>query len=249
MRPATVATLNETVHHRATTAGFAPVSAVTPAGKGSRLQRDPREVARMKFDGAAFPETAPVPDGLPVLTTGSHRNPDRGSCVMEYVSVLAGERFSDHPRCTDPALAVLARGVNDTIGAATRRELAELAPDLIRTHLPERQHRTPAVIVACCARAGLAVAPSDTGLRRMLARAERRLARLGPRGSGWTPRSPGSGRLPVSRAFARTTTALFTHLDGAVRDRALLELLADAIARCRALDPAPDARAVAHARG
>jgi hypothetical protein len=165
---------------------------------------------------------------------------------MEYVSVLAGERFSDHPNCTDPALAVLARGVNDTIGAVTRRELAELAPDLIRTHRPERQRRTPAVIVACCARAGLAVAPSDKGLQRMLGRAERRLARIERRGSGWTPPPPGSGRIPVSRAFARTTTTLFTHLDGATRDRALLELLRDAITCCRTLDRAPYARAAQH---
>jgi hypothetical protein len=192
----------------------------------------------MNSDDAALPETTCVPDGIPVLTTGSHRKPDRGSCVMEYVSVLAGERFSDHPGCTDPALAVLARGVNDTIGALTRRELAELAPELIRTHRPNR--RTPAVLVACCARAGLTVTPSDKGLRRMRARAERRLARLDRRGARWVPPTPGSGRILVSRAFARTTTVLFSHVDGAARDRALLDLLKDGITCCRVLAREPE---------
>ena len=32
-----------------------------------------------------------VPEGMPVLTAGGHRGPEHGACVMEYVSVLAGE--------------------------------------------------------------------------------------------------------------------------------------------------------------
>ena len=50
---------------------------------------------------------------------------------MEYVSVLAGAPFTDHPRCTHPALATLARLVNDWIDDdGARSELARLAPDL-----------------------------------------------------------------------------------------------------------------------
>jgi hypothetical protein len=49
---------------------------------------------------------------------------------MEYASVLAGERFSDSPRCTDPVLAAVARCVNDYSTDAARQRLAPLAGDL-----------------------------------------------------------------------------------------------------------------------
>jgi len=49
---------------------------------------------------------------------------------MEYTSVLAGERFSDSPACTDPVLAALARAVNDYTGDSARQRLAPLAGDL-----------------------------------------------------------------------------------------------------------------------
>lgn len=47
---------------------------------------------------------------------------------MEYVSVLAGERFSDRPRCTRPALAWLGQRVNDAVSDAARDELILRAP-------------------------------------------------------------------------------------------------------------------------
>ena len=49
---------------------------------------------------------------------------------MEYASKLAGEPFSDHPRCTDPMLATLARMVNDATSDGGRQQLACLGPDL-----------------------------------------------------------------------------------------------------------------------
>jgi hypothetical protein len=42
-------------------------------------------------------EIVMVPARLPALSRGSHGHPTLGSCVMEYVSVLAGEPFSDRP--------------------------------------------------------------------------------------------------------------------------------------------------------
>ena len=71
--------------------------------------------------------------GLPALAAGSHLRPEQGACVMEYVSVLAGERFGDRPRCVDRRLASLARAVNDTVGDTARPRLALLAPALIGT--------------------------------------------------------------------------------------------------------------------
>ena len=46
---------------------------------------------------------------LPVLSRGKHRNPRKGACFMEFASLLAGERWSDHPACTHPLLAAVAQ--------------------------------------------------------------------------------------------------------------------------------------------
>jgi len=80
-----------------------------------------------------------MPAGLPALPTGRHRDPEQGSCLMEYVSVLAGERFSDHPPCTHPTLARLARQVNDAATDTGRPRLARLAPGLIGTDADDPQ--------------------------------------------------------------------------------------------------------------
>lgn len=91
--------------------------------------------------------------------------------LMEYVSVLAGERFSDHPRCTDPALAELARLVNDlTVDDAARAELVRRAPDLAATS--DSAYPT-ATVLAAVAEVGLALDATDRILTRTAARARR----------------------------------------------------------------------------
>jgi hypothetical protein len=50
---------------------------------------------------------------------------------MEYASYLAGERWSDHPDCTHPLLAAVARGVNDNVSDASRHELVSLIPTVV----------------------------------------------------------------------------------------------------------------------
>ncbi|ADB32935.1 hypothetical protein Kfla_3882 [Kribbella flavida DSM 17836] len=69
--------------------------------------------------------------GVPVLSAGSHRDARDGACFMEYASYLAGEPWSDHPRCTHPLLAHLAREVNDRTSSAGRAALAPLIPTVI----------------------------------------------------------------------------------------------------------------------
>lgn len=68
---------------------------------------------------------------LPVLSAGRHRTPRKGACFMEFASYLAGERWSDHPECTHPALAFLARMVNDCTSDRERSRLSELIPSVI----------------------------------------------------------------------------------------------------------------------
>jgi hypothetical protein len=71
------------------------------------------------------------PDLLPILSPGKHHNPRTGACFMELASLLAGERWSDHPACTHPLLAALARHINDHTTDAGRQRLADLIPSVI----------------------------------------------------------------------------------------------------------------------
>jgi len=73
----------------------------------------------------------PVPDVLPLLSRGRHRRPRSGACFMEMASYLAGERWSDHPACTSPVLAALARSVNDRTSDQGRSRLGLLVPRVI----------------------------------------------------------------------------------------------------------------------
>jgi hypothetical protein len=72
-----------------------------------------------------------TPDLMPVLSRGKHRSPRKGACFMELASYLAGEPWSDHPSCTHPLLAALAREVNDHVQDGARVGLAPLVPEVI----------------------------------------------------------------------------------------------------------------------
>ena len=76
-----------------------------------------------------MPENLPylaLPTSMPVLSRGKHSSPSRGACFMEYTSILAGEAFSDAPRCVDPELASVLRSVNDNTPNAERARLVPL---------------------------------------------------------------------------------------------------------------------------
>jgi hypothetical protein len=96
-----------------------------------------------------------LPDSLPVLDRGSHVHPDDGACFMEFASVLAGERFSDRPRCTHPVLAAVARAVNDAVGSRARQRLVPLIPDVVG--VPRDDPRLGPLLVALCTDRALAV--------------------------------------------------------------------------------------------
>src|SRR5690606_9481396 len=72
-----------------------------------------------------------VPDLVPQLSRGKHRNPRKGACFMELASYLAGERWSDHPSCTHPLLSTMARLVNDHTTDDGRDRLGRLVPSVI----------------------------------------------------------------------------------------------------------------------
>ncbi|MDQ0746082.1 hypothetical protein QF034_000313 [Streptomyces africanus] len=106
------------------------------------------------------------PDGLPTPGRFTHLHPDDGACLMESAALLAGGRFTDSPPGTHPALAALARVVNDSVGDATRHALWPLAAELADARPADRAY------------ASLLVG-SVVDAARVLRPASRRLARHG----------------------------------------------------------------------
>jgi hypothetical protein len=100
-----------------------------------------------------------APELLPILSRGKHRSSRKGACFMEMASVLAGERWSDHPRCTHPLLGELARLVNDCTSDAGRQELAVLIPSVVG--LTSDDVRTDARIALRAATTALPVAGAE----------------------------------------------------------------------------------------
>ena len=184
------------------------------------------------------------PEGLPVLEAGAHRDAEAGSCLMEYVSVLAGERFTDRPRCTHPALAAVAWQVNDAVSSATRQQLATRAVTLIGLGREAGVEVRP-IVLATIARAGLAIDPANRFFPRLQRRLERRAAVAPPRrGRG---ENGDGGRLatllhvgPVNHACAHLLVAMRVAGLGATgRDRVLVELLDEVVVAVRALERDP----------
>ena len=94
------------------------------------------------------------PSVMPILSAGRHRNPRQGACFMEFASYLAGERWSDHPACTHPLLASLARDVNDLTSNSARSSLVHLIPRVVGL-----TSNDPLVTATIAMRAGAAAYP------------------------------------------------------------------------------------------
>lgn len=207
---------------------------------------------------------------LPMLGRGRHRNPRRGACFMELASYLAGERWSDAPPCTDPALALLARMVNDATSDEARPRLAPMVPSVIGIHgLPAAVAGDLALIaaihslteVAAYHQQSIAVGtlrllsvPSSLTAAAPRARAREALDAV-PHAQEWATRflqmtdvrrvpahySPAVPLLEV--VVIALATSLITD-----RDARLRELLVEGIAHARSLARAPDAAPVLEAR-
>ena len=68
------------------------------------------------------------------LDRGPHASPEDGACAMEWVSILAGEPFTDHPACTSPVIAEFVRAWNDHLNDGDRQRLLRpLLPELVGT--------------------------------------------------------------------------------------------------------------------
>jgi hypothetical protein len=65
------------------------------------------------------------------LEPGAHASPYDGVCVVELASVLAGEPFSDHPRCVCEVIAGFLRSWNDRAGHFDRQRLVPYASRVV----------------------------------------------------------------------------------------------------------------------
>ena len=67
------------------------------------------------------------------ISKGRHETPVHGACVVELASMLAGERFSDHPQCVCPVIAGFLRGYNDLLPDGQHDELYPYATLVVGT--------------------------------------------------------------------------------------------------------------------
>jgi hypothetical protein len=121
--------------------------------------------------------TESIPDGLPVLSRGGHTDPAQGACFMEYASLLAGEKFTDCPRCTHPLLAHTARMVNDVLDDDNRQRIAPLISAVIGVKEPAAP--ITAELVTVLTDVALRADPELRRLARFQRRAERRQRAVG----------------------------------------------------------------------
>jgi len=76
-----------------------------------------------------------------VLRSGTHTSPSEGVSLMEAVSALAGEPWSNSPSCTSPVIAAYARSLNDWLPDGARQRLKVYIPRLVGTAEPELELR------------------------------------------------------------------------------------------------------------
>jgi hypothetical protein len=57
-----------------------------------------------------------IPNGLPILSVGSHERGSGRACIMNAISYLRGDSdITDYPACVHPILAQAAQMINDSI--------------------------------------------------------------------------------------------------------------------------------------
>jgi hypothetical protein len=61
------------------------------------------------------------------LSKGKHTAPEHGACVIELASMLAGERFTDHPPSVSRTIGAFLRGYNDLVDRQRRQDLFRYA--------------------------------------------------------------------------------------------------------------------------
>ncbi len=86
------------------------------------------------------------------LAVGKHDKPTQGMCVMEMASLLAKEKFSDHPTCVNEVITRSAQRVNDSVSEADRQRLKKLLPRIMRCRRTGDDKRINVRLAIYCAR-------------------------------------------------------------------------------------------------
>lgn len=130
-------------------------------------------------------------------------------CVMELVSKLAREPWTDRPTCVHPTLSAVARAVHDHSSSAGRKALLPLAPSFIGT--ARTGFEPSARVVALCVSTALTGGELTKDERIRLANAHRTAIHLmngheepGGAARWWLPLL---GRFGWSEPFYRTFVA------------------------------------------
>jgi hypothetical protein len=76
-----------------------------------------------------------------VLRSGVHTSPSDGVSLMEAVSALAGEPWSNSPSCTSPVIAAYAHSFSDWLPDDERQRLKVYIPRLVGTAEPDLELR------------------------------------------------------------------------------------------------------------
>ena len=204
--------------------------------------------------------TVTTPQLMPVLSRGKHRNARRGACFMEMASFLAGERWSDHPACTHPLLANLARLVNDTVTDRVRPQLIPLIPSVIGLTSDDLHVDAAIALRSALSALPIASAPRQNVLATAVVACERVLAELDgrdrdslsaqsrqalaqvPEAEAWARCFSGGLRLSPRTFRAQTAPHILNiAVEGIALacapdvEQRLVDLLAAAIAECQAM--------------
>ena len=67
------------------------------------------------------------------LKSGGHSDFESGACLLEAASYMAGEPWSDHPKCVSAVLGRMGRSLNDRLGSDDRQKLKVFLPSLLHT--------------------------------------------------------------------------------------------------------------------
>ena len=154
---------------------------------------------------------------LPVLSRGRHPTPSQGQCLLELVSELSGEVWSDRPAAVHPVLASVARCVNDESTADGRQRLIPFAAQMIGTD--QAKEPVSVALVTHC---------RTVALRRPVHEL-----------TGWDRLAAPSlaYRFCVAPLAAAGATRTVAAAAGAQKDDVLHHLLADCVAICHGHDP------------
>ncbi len=204
--------------------------------------------------------TVTAPELMPVLSRGKHRNPRQGACFMEMVSFLAGQRWSDHPGCTHPLLAEMARLVNDDVTDQLRPQLVPMIPSVIGLTSDDLHMDVAIALRSAIVALPIAAQPRQHVLATAVLTCERVLAGLDGRDpDSLSLRSREAlSQVPEAETWARSFSSRRTASEGAFRaqtaphilniavesialacapnvEQRLIDLLAATIAQCGAL--------------